>query len=194
MAGSINRIYNFCNSYPSSPGCSFVSPPPPKICDDFPFEIGTQAGCRAYNVYWLKDEYVEADVVIPGWTLASGASGTTYNLVAPLYAGVYENVVVPNPIGYFKLITSQFSYGSGPSIPLLNTDNYSFYWINGTQIVASIDAVYDYVGTGANPFFVPGSTHQFKSTGAYQLLNKTPTVELYAGADDNVRQCKITVR
>jgi len=193
MAGSINSIYNFCNSNPTSPGCPFsLAPAPvPKICDNFPFEIGTSVGCRAYNVYWLKDEYVEADVVIPDWTLASG---TTYNLVAPLYAGVYADVVTPNPIGYFKLITTQFSYNSAPSTPLLNTDNYSFYWINGDSIVASIDAIYDYVGTGTNPFFEPGSTHQFKSTGAYQLLNKNPTVELYAGADDNVRQCKITVR
>ena len=192
MAGNMIRIYNFCNSNSGTPGCPFSSPPPPKICDNFPFEIGTSNGCRTYNVYWLKDEYVEADVVIPDWTPASGASGSTFNLVAPLYAGVYENVVTPNPIGYFKLIATQFSYGT--SLPLLNTDNYSFYWINSGNVAASMDAIYDYVGTGANPFFVPGSTHQFKATGAYQLLNRNIAVELYAGSDNNVRQCKITLK
>lgn len=185
MAGSMTRIFNYCNSNPNSVGCPLIPRPASKLCSNLPYEIGTSFGCRTYNVYWLKSEYVETDVEISG-------SWTTYNLVAPLYAGVYAEVTTPNPIGYFKLITTQFSYDAG--LPLLNTDNYSFYWINGSQMVASLDAVYDYVGTGVNPFFAPDSTHQFKSTGAYQLLNNTPVIELYAGADDEVRQCKITVR
>ena len=200
MAGRASRIYNFCHANPSSPGCPFPpylgNQPAPKDCDASPFEIGTSNGCSVYNVYWIRGEYVEADVSINGWspsgsgTTPSG-SGTTFNLVAPLYSGTYSSSGPRNKIGYFKLITSQFQYDTGTE--LLNTDNYSFYWINGTEIVASMDSTYDYIGTGLNPFFENGSTHNFNSTTcAYQLLNKSVSVQLYAGTDE--RQCKLTIK
>jgi hypothetical protein len=200
MAGNASRIFNFCHSHFNSAGCPFpkvVPKPPPKVCDDFPFKIGTAVGCSVYNVYWLRGEYVEADVTIPDWAGTPGAGGTTFNLVAPLYAGVYHSGITPAPIGYFKLITSQFKYDTSKS--LLNTDNYSFYWINAdAQLVATMDSIYDYIGTDTTPFFTPGSTHKFNSTRtcAYQLFNKTVAVELYAGVsqDDYVRQCKLTIR
>jgi hypothetical protein len=193
MAGRASRIYNFCHANPTSSGCPFPSylgnQPAPKVCDDSPFEIGTSAGCSVYNVYWIRGEYVEADVTIPSW-LPSG-SGNTYNLVAPLYSGTYSASGSRNQIGYFKLITSQFRYNTGSE--LLNTDNYSFYWINGSQIVASMDSTYDYIGTGSNPFFLDNSYHYFNSTtSAYQLLNKSLSVQLYAGIVE--RQCKLTIK
>jgi len=196
MAGRASRIYNFCHANPSASGCPFPSylGNPAKVCDDSPFEIGTSAGCGVYNVYWIRDEYVEADVNIPDWkkgVTSTDASGNTYNLVAPLYSGTYSASGPRNQIGYFKLITTQFRYSTGSE--LLNTDNYSFYWINGSQIVASMDSTYDYIGTGSNPFFLNNSYHYFNSTtSAYQLLNKSVSVQLYAGAVE--RQCKLTIK
>lgn len=197
MAGRASRIYNFCHANPNSPGCPF--PPylgnqtPIKDCDASPFEIGTSVGCGIYNVYWIRSEYVEAIADIVDWNPVT-ASGTTFNLVAPLYSGIYSSTDSPSDrtkIGYFKLITSQFQYDSSAS--LLNTDNYSFYWINGSQIVASMDSTYDYIGSGVNPFFVDNSTHNFNSTtSAYQLLNKSVSVQLFAGVDQ--RQCKLTIK
>jgi hypothetical protein len=197
MAGRASRIYNFCHANPNSSGCPFPSylGNPPKVCDDSPFEIGTSAGCGVYNVYWLKSEYVESDATMNTWT--SDGSGNFFNLVAPLYSGVYPGGIPPptSKIGYFKLITSQFQYDTNIPTNFLNTDNYSFYWINGSQMVASMDSTYDYIGANPNPFFAPGSYHYFNSTtSAYQLLNKSVSVQLYAGADNNVRQCKLTIK
>jgi hypothetical protein len=197
MAGQASRIYNFCHSKPNSPGCPWPSylgnQQPAKICDNFPFEIGTSNDCSVYNVYWIRAEYVEADVTISGWAPA-GSSGTTFNLVAPLYSGIYSSSDLSsdrNKIGYFKLITSQFQYDTSEKI--LNTDNYSFYWINEDNIVASMDSIYDYIGIEGNPFFTDNSTHYFNSTtSAYQLLNKSLSIQLYAGVDE--RQCKLTIK
>ncbi len=196
MAGRAIRIYNFCHQNPGSPGCPWPPlpgpEPAPKICDDFPFEIGTSTGCSVYNVYWIRDEYVENTQPIPLWSNPS-ATGTTFNLVAPLYSGTYSSSGSRNKIGYFKLITSVFRYDTTTDTPFLNTDNYSFYWIDGTQIVASMDSTYDYIGINESPFFEDGSTHNFNSTtSAYQLLNKSVSVQLYAG--DQERQCKLTIK
>lgn len=196
MAGSASRIYNFCHANPNSPGCPF---PPylgnqsaPKDCDASPFEIGTSNGCSVYNVYWIRSEYIEADVTIDGWS--PSGSGTKFNLVAPLYSGIYSPTDISSnriQIGYFKLITSQFQYDTNKEF--LNTDNYSFYWINGNKIVASMDSTYDYIGIEGNPFFLDNSTHNFNSTTcAYQLLNKSVSVQLFAG--ENQRQCKLTIK
>jgi hypothetical protein len=195
MAGRSSRVYNFCRSNPNSPGCPFTpylgNKPAPKVCDDFPFEIGTSNSCAVYNVYWIRDEYVAAaDVTIENWS--PNGSGTTFNLVAPLYSGIYSQTDTNRKkIGYFKLITSQFQYNTDKEF--LNKDNYSFYWINGTQPVASINSTYDYIGIKGNPFFINNSTHIFNSTtSAYQLLNKSVLVELFAGVKE--RQCKLTIK
>ena len=197
MAGRAIRIYNFCHANPNSPGCPFPpylgNQPAAKICDDFPFEIGTSTGCSVYNVYWIKNEYVENAQPIPSWSSPPdvSATGATFNLVAPLYSGTYSASGPRNKIGYFKLITSVFKYDTDTQN--LNTDNYSFYWIDGTQIVASMDSTYDYIGADESPFFENGSTHNFNSTtSAYQLLNKSVSVQLYAGGEE--RQCKLTIK
>jgi hypothetical protein len=185
-----SRIYNFCKSQPCPAGCGIgVQQYNTKECVDKPFSIGLNQCCGIYNVFWIRDEYVEADVAIAGWSPTG--SGSTFNLVAPLYSGVYSPSGPRNKIGYFKLITSQFQYDAGEEF--LNTDNYSFYWINGSQIVASMDSTYDYIGTEGNPFFVDNSTHNFNSTAsAHQLLNKSVSVQLFAGVDQ--RQCTLTIK
>lgn len=198
MAGSASRIYNFCRSNPNSSGCPWPpylgNQPAPKICDDFPFEIGTSTGCSVYNVYWFKNEYAESAQPIPAWSGAGDGTGVIINSVAPLYSGVYSGTPTPQ-IGNFKLITSVFQYDSTTPTKFLATDNYSFYWINGQQIVASMDSTYDYIGDGLSQFFAPGSYHYFNSTtSAYHLLNKSVSVQLYAALDDNVRQCKLTIK
>ena len=201
MAGSASRIYHFCHSFPNSSGCPFpplVNQPQPKACDDFPFEIGTANSCRVYNIYWMKDEYSESEAAIAQWTNSTSATttGTTYNLVAPLYSGIYSSSDSPanrNKIGYVRLITTQVQYDTDETI--LNTDNYSFFWINAGQIVASMDTIYDYVGTDTNtPFFQPYSTHYLNSTAtnAHQLLDKRLAIKLYVG--DPERQCKLTFK
>lgn len=198
MAGSASRIYNFCRSNPNSPGCPW--PPylgnqqPAKICDDYPYEIGTANGCSVYNVFWLKDEYTEADVVIDSWT-SETSSGNTYNLVAPLYSGIYSASGPRNQIGYIKIITTQFQYNTGDKF--LNTDNLSFYWINEAgKIVASMDSIYDFIGSIDDALFYPvNSTHYLNSTAtnAHQLLDKRLAIKLFAGPDGE-RQCKLTFK
>ena len=195
MAGNASRIYNFCHSNPNSPGCPW--PPylgnqqPAKICDDYPFEIGTKNSCSVYNVFWLRDEYSQAIVNIPGWS-PSTSSGNQFHLIAPLYSGVYSPSGPKNKIGYLKLFTTQTKYDTDE--PFLNTDYYYFIWINQGEIVASMDSIYDYIGTGDNPFFEPDSTHNMNSTAtnAYQLLNKRLSIQLFAG--NNERQCKLTFK
>lgn len=194
MAGRASRILNFYRANPNSPGYPFQSSlrnqTTAKNCDASPFEIGTTSGCSVYNVYWIRSEYVEADVTISGWSPTG--SGTTFNLVAPLYSGIYSSTDTNRTkIGYLKLITPQFQYDDNAK--LLNTDNYSFYWINGDNLVASMDVTYDYMGTGTNPFFENNSNHYFNSTTtAHQLLNKSVSVELFAGTEQ--RQCKLTIK
>lgn len=185
-----SRIYNFCKSQPCPVGCGIgVQQYNTKECVDKPLSIGLNQCCKIYNVYWIKDEYVEADVTIAGWSPTG--SGSTFNLVAPLYSGIYSPSGPRNQIGYFKLITSQFQYNTG--LEYLNTDNYSFYWMDGSEIVASMGAEYNYVGTGGNPFFVDNSTHYFNSTSsAHQLLNKSVSVKLFAGVDQ--RQCTLAIK
>lgn len=128
------------------------------------------------NIYWLKSEYKETQ-------------SNPFNMVAPIYAGIYNPLSnIKQPIGYVKLITSQSQYNEH----LLNTDNYSFYWLNNNKIVASIHATYDYIGTGKNPFFEPNTTHTFNSSSsAYNLLNKSIKIKLFA--ETNTRQCTLQI-
>ena len=194
MAGSASRIQNFCHSFPNSSGCPFpplVNQPAPKVCDDFPFEIGTTNSCSVYNVFWLKDEYSEAVVNIPDWS-GPNSSGNEFHLIAPLYSGIYTPSGPKNKIGYLKLFTTQTKYDTDE--PVLNTDYYFFIWTNEGQIVASMDSIYDYIGTESNPFFQPNTTHNMNSTAtnAHQLLNKRLSIRLFAGT--NERQCKLTFK
>lgn len=193
MAGSANRIYNFCKSFPSSSGCPF--PPrnvPPYVdpCID-PFSIGTNY-CKTYVAYvnanpspsLNTDNLVsERTPIIQQYpTTATPYLGYTSITKANLYSAVDAAGTLSNKIGFLLYkVTALYdtpSVTDGSTGPANVTAEVTSNWWDGTALKASLQAQFTYhlTSTAAGSGYPgPFSSNSF-STGQ-QLYGKNVKVD-----------------
>jgi hypothetical protein len=128
------------------------------------------------NIYWLRTEYRQTD-------------SNPYHFTAPIYEGDSSSPI-RKQIGYVIDIVTESEY---PNLPYsFYTDNWSFYFLKDDKIVATMNAIYDFIGEINNPFYIPGTKNNFNTTNCgYDLLNKSGTISLIAGPD--ARQCTLQI-
>ncbi len=164
-----------------------------QVCDNYPFEIGTDKNCKLYNVYYKKSEIKTIGITT---TTTTDASENLAIYTAPLYSGIYSSNLTPIPIGYITYFSPSTSYS--PSVTTaLNTAYYSYYWIEQNTLRASISAVYNYIGDSSSDdsFFAAGSTHYYNSiTCNQQLLNNKAGFKTVVDSANEVRQVRIKIK
>lgn len=161
-------------------------------CDSYPFEIGTNNGCKYYNVYYKRSEVKKIGVTTTTTTDASEDLGI---YTGPLYSGIYNPNLTPIPIGYFTILGQSTLYSPGAKV--VNTLRYNFFWIENNTLAASISADYNYLGASSqvNIFFPPNSIHYFNSiTCDQQLLNNKAGFKLVVDSANEIRQIRIKIK